>query len=166
MAAAAALGDIDGRTVEWAWVGSGDQLTALRAETQRRGLDGRVHWLGEQTEVAPFLASADLFALTSANEPLGLVLLEAAAVGVPSVAFESGGVREILVDDRALVPGGDVGELVRKIGSALRDTTLRAELLAASRPALVASAPANWRGHLARALDDIAHGRSVAGDGA
>jgi len=125
-----------------------------------------VHWLGEQTEVAPFLASADLFALTSANEPLGLVLLEAAAVGVASVAFESGGVREILVDDRALVPVGDVGQLVARIGSALRDTALRAELLAASRPALVASEPAHWRGRLARVLDGVAHVRPPAGGGA
>ena len=166
LAAAAELADVDGRTVEWAWVGSGDQLAALRAETQRRGLGDRVHWLGEQTEVAPFLASADLFALTSANEPLGLVLLEAAAVGVASVAFESGGVREILVDDRALVPVGDVGQLVARIGSALRNTALRAELLAASRPALVASEPAHWRGRLARVLDGVAHVRPPAGGGA
>ena len=159
LAAAERLAAVDGRTVEWAWVGSGDQLSALRAETQRRGLDDRVHWLGEQADVAPYLASADLFVLTSANEPLGLVLLEAAAVGVASVAFESGGVREILVDDRALVSGGDVATLVGRVESALRDAALRAELLDASRPALVASDPANWRRHLADVLDEAAGAR-------
>ena len=164
LAAADRLDTLDGRTVEWAWVGSGERLSALRAETRRRGLDDRVHWLGEQADVARYLASADLFVLTSANEPLGLVLLEAAAVGVASVAFESGGVREILLDDRALVPGSDVGALVDKVGAALRDTALRAELLAASRPALEASDPAIWRGRLARVLDGVAHRRTGTGD--
>ena len=97
------------------------------------------------------------------NEPLGLVLLEAAAVGVASVAFESGGVREILVDDRALVPGDDVDALVDKVRVALQDTALRAELLEASRPALEASDPANWRGNLARVLDGVAHRRPGTG---
>ena len=38
LAAADRLDTVGGRTVEWAWVGSGDQLAALRAETLRRGL--------------------------------------------------------------------------------------------------------------------------------
>ena len=164
LAAAERLATVDGRTVEWAWVGSGERLSALRGETRRRGLDDRVHWLGEQTDVAPYLSSADLFVLTSANEPLGLVLLESAAVGVASVAFESGGVPEILVDDRALVPGSDVDVLVDKVRAALQDTALRGELLEASRPALEASAAAIWRGHLARVLEAVAHHRAGTGD--
>ena len=164
LAAAEQLAAVDGRTVEWAWVGSGDQLSLLREETHRRGLAGRVHWVGEQQDVASYLASADLFVLCSASEALGLVLLEAAAVGVASVGFESGGVREVLVDDRALVRVGDVAGLVDKVESALRDPALRAELLEASRPALTARDPANWRRRLAQVLDDVAHGGPGTGE--
>jgi len=153
LAAAEALSSVDGRIVQWVWVGSGDQLPALRAETHRRGLDDRVHWIGERENVQPYLASADLFVLTSDNEPLGLVLLEAAAVGVASVAFRTGGVPEILVDDRALVQRGNVDELVEKVRAVLLNPELGSELLDASRPALVESDPTNWRRHLGTILD-------------
>jgi glycosyltransferase involved in cell wall biosynthesis len=164
LAAAEEVSVTGGRKVEWMWVGSGVQLSTLRDETRRRGLDDRVHWIGEREDVAPYLASADLFVLTSENEPLGLVLLEAAAVGVASVAFRTGGVPEILVDDRALVRPGDLGELVEKIRAVLGSQVLAAELLDASRPALDEGDPTVWRTHLAHALESVLHRRPPVGD--
>ncbi len=166
LAAAEALSSIEGRVVEWMWIGSGDQLSPLRAETHRRGLDDRVHWMGERENVAPYLASADLFVLTSENEPLGLVLLEAAAVGVASVAFRTGGVPEILVDDRALAQRGNVGELVEKVRAVLVNPELGAALLDASRPALVESDPSTWRRRLAGILDDLVQSAAGTDDAA
>jgi glycosyltransferase involved in cell wall biosynthesis len=160
--AAERLSIVDGRRVEWVWVGTGDQLPFLRTETRRRGLEDRVHWVGERDSAGPHLASGDLFVLTSRNEPLGLVLLEAAAAGVASIAFQTGGVREILVDERALVPAGNVGELVEKVRSALRSPALRSQLLDASRPALVESDPEVWRSHLAHVLAEAVRGEPAA----
>lgn len=155
LSAAERLPAVDGHTVEWAWVGTGVELAAMRRETAARGLGDRVHWIGERKEVAPYLASADLFVLPSMAEPLGLVLLEAASVGLPGVAFAVGGVPEILVDDRALAEPGDVAGLVDRIRAALADPALRHELLDASRPALLAGEVPAWRGHLAGALDRV-----------
>lgn len=137
LAAAEEVSVVDGRKVEWMWVGSGDQLPKLRDETHRRGLDGRVHWIGEREDIAPYLASADLLVLTSENGPRGLVLLEAAAVGPASVAFRTGGVPEILVDERALVRPGDVGEFVEEVRAVIGSQVLRAGLPEAARPAHV-----------------------------
>jgi teichuronic acid biosynthesis glycosyltransferase TuaC len=67
-------------------------------------LTGRI----EQAEVARWMAAADVLALPSRNEGLGLVLLEAMACGTPCVASRVGGVPEI-VDGAvgALVPPDD-----------------------------------------------------------
>ncbi len=160
--AADRLSAVRDRCVEWMWVGSGEQLSRLQKETCERGLDDRVHWIGERRDVEPYLASADLFVLTSHNEPLGLVLLEAARAGVASVAFRTGGVEEILVEERALAESGNVGELVEKARMALTNPALRAELLDASRPSLLASEPTEWRAHLAEFLSDAVHGGELA----
>jgi glycosyltransferase involved in cell wall biosynthesis len=160
--AAERLSTVDGRRVEWMWIGAGDQLRFLRDETRQRGLEHRVHWMGERENVGPYLASGDLFVLTSRIEPLGLVLLEAAAAGVASIAFQTGGVREILVDERALVRAGNVGELVEKIRSALKSLALRSQLLEASRPALVESDPEVWRRHLAQVVAEAVRGEPAA----
>ena len=142
------LTTIGNSTVEWTWIGTGAQIESVRRETVRREMDARVHWLGEKEDVKPYLASADLFVLPSHREPLGLVLLEAASAGIPSIAFDAGGVREILVDDRALAEPGDVVDMVRKIRLALTDSHLRAELLAASRPAILESSVVEWQSNL------------------
>lgn len=149
LSAAEALPEVNGRTVEWTWIGSGDQLEELRIETKKRGLSDRAHWIGERKDVRPYLASADLFALPSRCEPLGLVVLEASSVGVASIAFHAGGVPEILVDDRALAEAGNLSDFVDKIRLALGSPELRQELLQASEPVQLESNLATWRNHLA-----------------
>jgi len=75
--------------------GAGPLLEALRRAPSR------VAWLGHQEEMAPFYAGLDLLLLTSRNEGLPLVLVEAMAAGVPWVAPAVGG-----VPDLAGRPGG------------------------------------------------------------
>lgn len=59
------------------------------------GLAKRVHWLGVRTDVPAILNECDLLVHTARQEPLGRVLLEAAASGLPVVATDVGGTREI-----------------------------------------------------------------------
>ncbi len=156
LAAAEALPEIQGRRVEWTWVGAGDQLDGLRAETGRRALSDRMFWIGEREDARPYIASADLFVLPSRCEPLGLVVLEASSVGVASIAFSAGGVPEILVDERALALPGNIGDLVDKIRMALESPELRKALVDASRPALLESDLGTWRRHLADLVEAVA----------
>ncbi len=78
--------------------------------------DGRrnVHFVGAQAaDYAHYLAAADGFVLTSREEAFGMVNLEAAYLGKPIVAFDAGGIREILTKEMGvLVPNGDVPALV------------------------------------------------------
>lgn len=101
-----------------------------------RDLGDRVHLVGERDDVAPFLALADVFALTSREDPFPLVALEAARAGVPVVAFDQGGVPELLAVPGepaagVLVPPLDVMAMAEAVGELLDAPAARAALGAA-----------------------------------
>jgi glycosyltransferase involved in cell wall biosynthesis len=85
-------------------------------------------------------SAADLFVGTALEEAFGQTLCEAAACGLPIVAFEAGGVPEIARHDcnARLVPRGDVPALVAEVRALARDPERRAALGGAGR-ALVAA---------------------------
>jgi glycosyltransferase involved in cell wall biosynthesis len=84
--------------VELAVAGIGSQHKILVALTQRLGISERVRFVGRVEDVAAFYAEAHLGLNTSQQEPLGLSVLEAMAVGRPVVAFAEGGIPEIVSD--------------------------------------------------------------------
>lgn len=67
-------------------------LHVLAAQDQ---LQGHVHWLGVRHDVPAILNELSLLLHTARQEPLGRVLLEAAASQVPVIATDVGGTREI-----------------------------------------------------------------------
>jgi len=91
-------------------VGDGPDRVLAEEEARRLGVASDVHFLGKIDDVAPLLAGADLFLLPSASESFGLSALEALASGVPVVASDTGGLREVVRDGvtGALRPVGDV----------------------------------------------------------
>lgn len=60
-------------------------------------LKSRVRFLGFQQDVQPIMMASDLLLLTSVEESFGLVLVEAAACGKPTVATTCGGPEEIIL---------------------------------------------------------------------
>ena len=84
-------------------------------------LRGRVHFLGVRNDVDRLLNEFTLLAHPARQEPLGRVLLEAAAAGVPVVATDVGGTREIFPAETAsacLVPPDDPAALAAAIVAA------------------------------------------------
>jgi len=77
-------------------VGGGSLAPELAARVAATGLTNRVAFLGEVPDAAPYIRQFDVLALPSRHEGLPLVLMEAVASEVPIVAFDVGGVREIL----------------------------------------------------------------------
>lgn len=53
------------------------------------------HWAGAVDDLEPFLAAADAFIAVSSQEGLSLAQLEAIAAGLPVVATDAGGTREV-----------------------------------------------------------------------
>ena len=94
-------------------VGDGPLRPALEAQCHALGLAGHVHFLGYHEQVAPFLAAAGFFVLSSVSEGVSLALLEAMASGLPAVATDVGGNREVIVPGKTgyLVPSGSAEAL-------------------------------------------------------
>jgi len=116
-------------------VGAGPEEGALRAEARRRQLERRVVFTGFSRDVARYMASFVGLVLTSRREALPVVLREAAAIGLPVVAADVGGVREIVVprETGLLYPSGDVDGLVRAIRVLLEDPSRAATMGCAAR---------------------------------
>ncbi len=74
--------------------GSGPMETALKKQTASWG--NRIRWVGWQEDTLPFLSSLDFFWLLSREESFSQALLEASGVGLPWLAPDVGGVRELL----------------------------------------------------------------------
>lgn len=81
-------------------VGEGSMKQPIRAVFAQHGLEGRLHVAGvlESQPLANAYCAMDAFAFSSFSETQGLVLAEAMAAGVPVVALDAPGVREIVRD--------------------------------------------------------------------
>ncbi len=77
-------------------VGDGPELQPAIDLAHDLGVPDRVHAMGAQEGIIPFLSSADLFLLPSAQESFGLAAAEAMACEVPVVASDVGGLPEVI----------------------------------------------------------------------
>ncbi len=82
---------------------------------------------GKQEHVAQLLAISDIHVLLSEKEAFGLVVLEAMAIGVPSVVSTAGGLPEVIQDGVTgyIVPTYDVKVAAARIGELADDPLLR-----------------------------------------
>ncbi len=85
--------------------------------------------------------NAALFVLSSDEEGLGLVIIEAMSCGLPVVSTRNGGAEEIVVDKETgfLVPKGNPTELAQKIKLLFLDPSLRKQMGIKSRKRIVKS---------------------------
>ncbi|GJM20455.1 MAG: glycosyl transferase [Planctomycetota bacterium] len=110
----------------------------LEAEAHRLGLGERARFLGIRHDVPDLLVASDLFVLPSLWEGLGLVFLEAMAVGLPVVATQVSAIPEVVEHGRTgwLVPPSDPGALAATLAEALSAPAERAARGEASRALL------------------------------
>ncbi|MBL0939989.1 MAG: N-acetyl-alpha-D-glucosaminyl L-malate synthase BshA [Gemmatimonadaceae bacterium] len=104
-------------------VGDGPERVEAEAEARERGVFDSVVFLGKIDTIAPLLAGADLFLLTSDKESFGLSALEAMASGVPVIGYDAGGLPEVVQHGVTgfLHPVGDVAALTRSAVQLLTD---------------------------------------------
>ena len=98
-------------------IGEGNKRKYLENYVRELNLGDRVIFSGYREDVEGLMAVMDIFVLTSLREGLPRVLVQAAAVGMPSVAFNVDGVSEIIEDNYSgfLVKAGDVKQLTKRI---------------------------------------------------
>ncbi len=136
LALARVLGHVADRPWSLTIIGDGRQ----RAEIVQAfaGLpEGRINWLGAvpHDRVVAEMAAHDVFIWPGVREAYGLVYLEAQAVGLPIVAFDSGGVSATVRggETALLAPEGDEAALAAALLKLLDDSALRGAMGQAAR---------------------------------
>ena len=80
-------------------IGDGTLLNELQELSKKLGISNSVIFFGKFTDVKPFYNRMDVFVLPSLYEGFGIVLLEAMASGVPVIASNVDGIKEVIQDD-------------------------------------------------------------------
>jgi len=103
---------------------------ALQQKFTDNDISGRLHFLGYRLDVPRLLGEIDLLVHPAKQEPLGLVIIEAAAAGVPILATRVGGIAEIVEDQVSarLVPANDPRALSDAFLELYQNKTLREQL--------------------------------------
>ena len=111
-------------------IGDGELRPQLEQQIRDLGIQDATRLVGWREDVAELLDACDLFVLTSHNEGLGLVLVEAMAKGLPVVATAVGGVPEVVQDGQtgSLVPSGDPKAIASAIIRLSADAETRASM--------------------------------------
>lgn len=107
----------------------------VRAAAGRHGIADRVRFLGWQPDLGAVLAAADIYCQPNIRpEPFGISIVEAMYSGLPVVASDQAGPREIVTPACGiLVPPGDATEVATALDSLIR-VPARRQMLGAAGP--------------------------------
>ena len=93
--------------------GKGEVQDKLEAQAQQLGLGDRVHFPGYFQDVTPLYYLFDVYVISSQQESMTYVGMQALALGCPVLATDCGGIRELLNNGRCgiIVPVNDLTAL-------------------------------------------------------
>ncbi len=98
------------RNVELWMVGPDEEGLSLELRKSAEGCGAPIRWLGATSTPEHFMAAADVLVLPSYREGFGSAIIEAAACGIPTIAYRIDGVIDAVIDEitGCLLPKGDV----------------------------------------------------------
>jgi glycosyltransferase involved in cell wall biosynthesis len=110
-------------------VGDGSLRPRAQDHARALGLEQRMRFTGSRPDARAITARSSVLVFTSSWEGLSIAALEALAAGVPVVATDTDGMRELLSEGAGVVVGEDTVEaLAREIGDLLSDPQRGREL--------------------------------------
>ena len=115
--------------------GDGPLRPQLEQQIREAGLSSHVTLLGAWEDISPLLASADIFVLPSRWEGLSRALMEAMAAGLPAIATQVDGIKDLITDgvNGLLVPSEDAKGLENSILQLIQDAEMRKRIGAAGQ---------------------------------
>jgi glycosyltransferase involved in cell wall biosynthesis len=128
-----------------------------RSVSESPELRDRVIFAGHQDDVYPWYDALDVVVHASTEEPFGLVLVEAMALGRPLVATGAAGPTEIVEHGVSglLVPPGDASAMAQAIRSILDDVALARDLSAGAKARSEQFSARSMAARWAALLDEI-----------
>ena len=110
-------------TARFLLIGDGPLRETLEGQCRSLDISHAVLFLGERQDVRPFLKGLTVVVLTSLNEGMGRVLLEAQAMGKPVIGTKVGGIPEVIKEGETglIVPPEDSEALAEAITTLLKD---------------------------------------------
>lgn len=113
-------------------VGGGKQRHKLEKLANTKGIKQHVSFEGPvpHQRAMEYMAQADIFAMLSKNEGLGIVYLEAMVNGLPVIGSLGEGIADIIVDGQngLLIPPHDVTALIGAVRTLIEEPTLAQQL--------------------------------------
>jgi sugar transferase (PEP-CTERM/EpsH1 system associated) len=110
--------------------GDGPLLLELKALSKQLGIERNILFIGRRNDVDKILQALDVFILSSKTEGISYAILEAMASGLPVIATDVGGNKELISHgcNGYLVPRGDVGLMAHYIASVRRNSSLMSKM--------------------------------------
>lgn len=112
-----AFATLNARHGQWELWMVGPDEEGLQATLQAEGerLGARIRWFGPTPSPECYMAAADVFVLPSYREGFGSVVIEAAACGIPTIAYRIDGVVDAIVENHTgcFVAKGNIEELAQ-----------------------------------------------------
>jgi len=123
---AAALVNQSAPQTRFALLGDGPLRGSLEEMSRKLRLESEIVFLGEQQDVGTYLSSFDIAVMSSDTEGCSNSLLEAMALGIPVIATDVGGNREVVSpgENGLLVPPGNAEALAKAIITVLENPGL------------------------------------------
>jgi glycosyltransferase involved in cell wall biosynthesis len=109
-------------------IGDGEERQALEDHATDLNIADKVEFIGiiPFADIPGYLKAADLFCFASLTETQGLVTMEAMAAGLPVVAVDASGTRDVVEDGaQGFLTLNDPEALARAIEHMVRDKALR-----------------------------------------
>lgn len=112
------------------WLGADSDRESkmwLEIDARHAGCEQKIHWVGSVNNPQDYISSFDIFAMTSREDPMPLIAIEAGMHGLPIVCFQSAGgtaewVQDICGDS---VPYLDVAAMIKSIKNLYLDPSMR-----------------------------------------
>lgn len=120
-------------------LGQGELEAQLKFQAKSLGLGEQAMFLGQISGVTSYLRLFGAGLLTSDSEGFSNTLMEYALAGVPAVAFDTGGNREIIRQGETgfLVPNDDIPKMAAKVVNIIADNELKRRMSAAGQSMVV-----------------------------